>query len=296
MDGIEGGADGAVTVGGTLNDIFPSYKWTHVCITYKNPIAKIYINGELKAKGSWTGKLAYGSYVFESRQDGHIPFKWSYDVTSSDRNNTIRIQSPTPIYGSLAISSTPSSAKIRINGKYVGETPKFVAKQVIGEYTIECELDGYRTQTKKVKVSENTESTVSFIMAVKPAEPQYGAPDQSLAKVNIDAEESVIPFQLVEVKPSFMGGDANQFSKWVNQRLVYPDSLKKQGIQGRVTLQFTVQADRTVSNVRVLRGVHPDLDNEAVRVVSSSPKWKPGKYKDKEVPVTYTFPVIFQAR
>ena len=108
--------------------------------------------------------------------------------------------------------------------------------------------------------------------------------------------EAAVPFQMVEEKPSFHGGDSNQFSKWVNQRLVYPESLKKQGIQGRVTLQFTVQTDGTVSNVRVLRGVHPDLDNEAVRVVSSSPKWKPGKYKDKEVPVTYTFPVIFQAR
>ena len=108
--------------------------------------------------------------------------------------------------------------------------------------------------------------------------------------------EKAVPFQLVEEKPTFQGGDSNQFSKWVNQRLVYPDSLKKQGIQGRVTLQFTVQADGTVGNVIVLRGVHPDLDDEAVRVVASSPEWNPGKCKDKAVPITYTFPVIFQAR
>ncbi len=109
-------------------------------------------------------------------------------------------------------------------------------------------------------------------------------------------EEEAIPFQLVEEKPSFQGGDANQFSKWVNSRLVYPEIAKENGVQGRVTLQFTVEKDGTVTKVKVLRGVDPSLDKEAVRVVSQSPKWKPGKQRDRAVPVTYTFPVIFQLR
>ena len=88
-------------------------------------------------------------------------------------------------------------------------------------------------------------------------------------------EEEAIPFQLVEEKPSFQGGDANQFSKWVNSRLVYPEIAKENGVQGRVTLQFTVEKDGSVTKVRVLRGVDPSLDKEAVRVVSMSPKWKP---------------------
>jgi len=109
-------------------------------------------------------------------------------------------------------------------------------------------------------------------------------------------EEEAIPFQLVEEKPSFQGGDANQFSKWVNQRLVYPEIAQENGVQGRVTLQFTVEKDGSVTKVKVLRGVDPSLDKEAVRVVSMSPKWKPGKQRDRAVPVTYTFPVIFQLR
>ena len=99
-----------------------------------------------------------------------------------------------------------------------------------------------------------------------------------------------------EEKPSFNGGDANEFSKWVNSKLVYPEIAKEHGVQGRVTLQFTVNADGSVSNVKVLRGVDSSLDKEAVRVVSSSPKWKPGKQRDRAVKVTYTFPVIFQLR
>ena len=114
--------------------------------------------------------------------------------------------------------------------------------------------------------------------------------------VEEEVEEEAIPFQLVEEKPSFNGGDANEFSKWVNQNLVYPEIAKENGVQGRVTLQFTVNPDGRVSNVKVLRGVDSSLDKEAVRVVSMSPKWKPGKQRDRAVKVTYTFPVIFQLR
>ena len=109
-------------------------------------------------------------------------------------------------------------------------------------------------------------------------------------------EEETSPVQLGEEKPKFMGGDANEFSKWVNQRLVYPEVAKENGVQGRVMLQFTVGTDGSVSGVKVLRGVDPSLDKEAVRVVSQSPKWTPGKQRDRKVKVTYTFPVIFQLR
>jgi protein TonB len=109
-------------------------------------------------------------------------------------------------------------------------------------------------------------------------------------------EEEAIPFQLVETKPSFQGGDANTFRNWVNSRLEYPEIAKENGIQGRVMLQFTVGSDGKVSNVVVVRGVDPVLDKEAVRVVSMSPKWTPGKQRDRAVKVTYTFPVIFELR
>jgi len=109
-----------------------------------------------------------------------------------------------------------------------------------------------------------------------------------------DLDDEPIPFQLVEVKPSFQGGDANKFSTWVNTQLQYPKIAKDNDVQGRVTLQFTVDVDGSVTNVKVLRGVDPSLDNEAMRVVRMSPKWTPGRQKGKPVRVTYTFPVIFQ--
>lgn len=109
-------------------------------------------------------------------------------------------------------------------------------------------------------------------------------------------DSNSVPFQLVEVKPEFNGGDANEFSKWVNSHLEYPEEAKELCITGRVTLQFTIKADGRVTNVRVLQGLEESLDKEAVRVVSMSPKWKPGRSGGKAVDVTFTFPVIFQLR
>lgn len=108
------------------------------------------------------------------------------------------------------------------------------------------------------------------------------------------SEEAETPLILPEIKPSFNGGDANEFTKWVNSQKKYPEEAKKNGIEGRVTLQFTVEADGSVTNVKVLRGVDESLDKEAVRVVSGSPRWSPGYAKGKPIKVTYTFPVIFK--
>lgn len=109
-------------------------------------------------------------------------------------------------------------------------------------------------------------------------------------------EEEEVPFVMVEEKPKFMGGDENTFTRWVAERLDYPEIAKENSVQGRVILQFRVNTDGSVSDVRVVRGVDPSLDKEAVRVVSSSPKWTPGRQRNKAVRVVYTFPVIFQLR
>lgn len=109
-------------------------------------------------------------------------------------------------------------------------------------------------------------------------------------------EEKNSSITILEQKPSFNGGDANEFAKWVNAHLNYPKKAKENGIQGRVTLQFMIKADGRVTDVKVLQGVSESLDKEAVRVVSRSPKWTPGRAQGKAVNVTYTFPVTFQLR
>ena len=114
--------------------------------------------------------------------------------------------------------------------------------------------------------------------------------------VEEDVEDDPIPFVTVEQKPTFNGGDANGFAKWVNSRLVYPEVAKENGVEGRVTLQFTIGKDGRLQDVKVLNSPDESLAQEAVRVVSSSPKWEPGRQRDRAVKVSYTFPVIYRLR
>ena len=131
----------------------------------------------------------------------------------------------------------------------------------------------------------------------------YACNSPKKSKTAVDVPEEVaavqeaVPFAEIEVKPTFNGCDVNEFSKWVNTQLNYPDQAKADGIQGRVAVQFTIGADGVVGDVKVLRGVREDLDAEVVRVISDSPNWEPGRNADgKAVPVTFTFPVFFKLK
>lgn len=160
--------------------------------------------------------------------------------------------------------------------------PPEVAKVPVLSDIIDIVDDDIEVEDNIIDLEEDN-STIDFIDYIE------GVEDEEI-------EEEEIPFMLVEEKPSFMGGDPSKFSKWVGEHLQYPDIAKENGVQGRVMLQFTIGSDGSLTNIKVIRGVDPSLDKEAVRVVQSSPKWKPGKQRDRAVKVTYTFPVVFQLR
>ena len=107
-------------------------------------------------------------------------------------------------------------------------------------------------------------------------------------------EEEGIPFILVEQKPGFGGAGADEFGKWVANNIVYPENAKAAGKEGRVTLKFKVDRDGSIKNVKVIKGVDPELDAEAVRVVSSAPAWTPGMQNGEPVAVNYVFPVVYK--
>lgn len=113
------------------------------------------------------------------------------------------------------------------------------------------------------------------------------------------AAETVATVSYSEIfeKPTFNGGDANSFAQWVYGQIKYPQQCIDEQIQGRVVLQFTISTSGEVTDVTVLRGVCPELDEEAVRAVKESPIWTPGKTEDgKVVPVSFVFPIVFALR
>ena len=119
------------------------------------------------------------------------------------------------------------------------------------------------------------------------------------AQPKADAPEAIVPdgddkvYDVVEQQPEFPGGTSG-LAKWLGDNIKYPAEAAKQGIEGRVIVQFVVGIDGTVSNVKLMRPVNPLLDQEALRVVTAMPKWTPGKQDGKPVAVKYTIPVTFR--
>lgn len=106
-------------------------------------------------------------------------------------------------------------------------------------------------------------------------------------------EERPVPLAMVEQRPVFPEGDRAMY-EWLGQNIVYPAQAREDGAQGKVVLEFIVEKDGSLSHVRVVRGRHPALDAEAVRVVKKMPKWIPGRNLGVPVRVTYMLPVTFK--
>jgi periplasmic protein TonB len=105
-------------------------------------------------------------------------------------------------------------------------------------------------------------------------------------------DSSVEKFAIIEELPQFPGGEKELF-KFVSTNLNYPDIASQQGIEGIVYVTFTVEKDGSVGDIEILRGIGGGCDEEALRVVSIMPAWKPGTQKGKPVSVRYNMPVRF---
>jgi protein TonB len=108
-----------------------------------------------------------------------------------------------------------------------------------------------------------------------------------------EEEDEEVAFIIVEDMPKFQGGDQNTFRAWIQSNLKYPEIAAENGISGKVFVNFVVNKNGDVVDAKVVRGVDPSLDQEALRVVRSSPKWTPGKQRGKPVKVQFTFPIVF---
>ena len=138
--------------------------------------------------------------------------------------------------------------------------------------------DNVETETIEV----TTEETEQEVVIAAPVE----AP--------VEEEEEEVVFVVVEKMPEFSGGQQALF-KFLSENVKYPVIAQENGIQGKVICQFTVNKDGSIVDVQVVRsGGDPSLDKEAVRVIKSMPKWKPGQQRGKPVRVKYTVPVNFK--
>ncbi len=111
-------------------------------------------------------------------------------------------------------------------------------------------------------------------------------------EIQIDSTAKV-SFTEIDIKPTFNGGSANEFMKWLLDNIKFPEKSAKEGVTGTVYVQMTISSTGKVKDVKILRGVNEEIDAEVLRVTNLSPDWTPGYHKGKAVDVTYVFPAKF---
>lgn len=179
----------------------------------------------------------------------------------------------------------------------VQEEEQVTATQQVTEVIIKDEIN----EDKKVKdVSEVLDNTSDF-----GSKDHEGLEDSRKEivkeKVVEEAPKPVVKdntpvnMAIVEQKPMFPGGDSEMY-KWLSSQIQYPAAASEEGIQGRVVVQFIVEENGSISHVNVVRGKHPALDAEALRVVKKMPRWNPGRNNGQPVRVVYNLPVTFKLK
>ncbi len=180
------------------------------------------------------------------------------------------------------------------------------------EQQIEKQDVANEQQVTKIDIVEDSQfddkKEVKDMSEVQENEAQLGAKDVTEGTNDLNKEqvkekvivEEIKPepkveqiFSAVEQKPSFPGGEA-ALMKWLSSNIQYPVMAQEEGAQGRVVVQFVVEKDGRIGQVKVARGRHPELDKEAVRLVKSLPKFIPGKNNGQAVRCWFTLPINFK--
>ena len=141
--------------------------------------------------------------------------------------------------------------------------------------------------------AELTESKVAISIADVKGNDELNGKDIADLKEVIVKETETKPYTMVEQMPQFPGGEKELLS-YISKNLKYPPVAAENGIQGKVYIRFVVSATGDVKDVQVVRSLDPYCDKEAVRVISSLPKWIPGRQNGRNVPVYYTVPITFK--
>ncbi|MBP3496412.1 MAG: PEGA domain-containing protein, partial [Alistipes sp.] len=132
----------------------------NVTLTAPND-ADIWINGEKKGRGSWSGRLTAGAYIFEAKKEGYRTATLSKHITSAQPQQSYTLPAPTPIYGSIMVDGNPINAYVILDDKGVGQIPLKLNNVLIGNHTLKISKAGYKDYTQTITISEGKTTTVN---------------------------------------------------------------------------------------------------------------------------------------
>lgn len=196
-------------------------------------------------------------------------------------------------------SSGIIGANVLIKGSTMGtvtdENGRFELSVEAGD-VLQVSFIGYKTVEVKVAGDEK-EQNIVVVMKDDKSDSVSSHSTKTVvkqeAKVHASSDDSQV-FQIVEEMPSFPGGGMPECLKFLSKHLKYPAISQENGVQGIVSVQFIVEKDGSISNPKVIKGVDPYLDKEALRVIKLMPKWNPGKQRGVTVRTQFSVPVKFK--
>ncbi|MCD7973870.1 MAG: energy transducer TonB [Candidatus Azobacteroides sp.] len=125
-------------------------------------------------------------------------------------------------------------------------------------------------------------------------EDEIKEPDNVISRtIKSESKEQAMPFEEVTSTPEFPGGK-DSLLKYLSHNLIYPAIAVENKIQGKVVVSFVVKKDGTIDDIKIVRGIDPSCDKEALRIVKRMPAWIPGKENGEAVNVHYTLPIVFK--
>ncbi len=190
----------------------------------------------------------------------------AFEWTSNAKNNAIVIKSPDDIF----------EEETQRNTYRKEEVPPPVKPEVF-----------------EFKILDNNEDFISQVIDVNPEiDPLEGFNFSNYMPEK--EEDDNIPFIKVEQKPKFMNGDVLSFIKYILKNIEYSQDAIGMELQGKVIANFVVNKEGYVENVEIIRGIDPLLDNEVIKALKASPRWEPGKQRNRPVKVSYTIPIVFK--
>ena len=195
------------------------------------------------------------------------------DIPEEEEQLEIPEQKPEEVQAEEEVAATQAVTEVKIV-ETVDKDREVKDQEQVLENTAQLGADDH-----KGVEDVNRDRVVKEVVEVKPVEKPK--------------EEGPLSVAMVEQKPSFPGGESAMY-KWLQDNIIYPAAASEEGVQGKVTVQFIVEKDGSITHVQVVRGKHPALDAEAARVIRKMPRWTPGRNNGQPVRVTYHLPVQFK--
>ena len=259
-----------------------------VSVTCPTPAVSLYVDKKLVGNAPWSGSLKEGMHLVEAKKNGYRSQQKTIQLSQQQKLD-VSFGELIAIQGNLSVNYKPFGADVYVDGKRMGQSPRVFNGLLIGNHLVEVRKEGYTTDEKNIMISEGQTASISGTLSSNTVSLSNGSGHSTSSSVFT----SGTVYDVVEEMPSFPGGAAAMMS-YISSNIKYPQSAREALIMGRVIVSFIVEKDGSISDAKVVRNVDADLDREALRVVKSMPKWKPGKNKGSVVRVKFTVPVVFR--